>query len=123
MIKPAEKETNFLARAIKAVRIGSATFYTNLFDPNPTTIANIILEEVGPDYAIISWRTNHYTYNNKVNYGETTSWGSEAWGENGQKYHVVRIDNLKPNTKYLFEVMSQNKNYVFDAYWSFETME
>jgi len=53
----------------------------------------------------------------------TVKYGQEIWADQGDKYHVVKITGLKPGTNYFFEVMSQNKNYAFDAYYTFTTTE
>jgi len=46
--------------------------------------------------------------------------GQEAWAEDGKKHNVVHLKNLEPNTWYYFEVMSQAKDYAYDAFYSFE---
>jgi len=92
-----------------------------LFDENPTVITKVKVIETGKDYAVISWETNHYTKNNKINYGETLSYGEDVLSQERAKNHEFRITGLKPGTKYFFEVMSQNKNYVYDAYHEFVT--
>lgn len=119
--KPAVNSKNFADRLVKSVTIAFTTFESYMFDNAPTKIANVELDEVGKDYVIVSWKTNHYTRNNKVNYGTNLTYGEEAWGEDGTQEHKVRITGLKPGEKYYFEVMSQNKNYAYDAYYSFET--
>ena len=77
--------------------------------------------EVGRDYAVIYWRTNHHTKNNKVNYGEDRSYDYNKFSEDLSREHMVKLTDLKPDTTYYFEVMSQNKNYVYDAYYEFKT--
>ncbi len=123
ILKPAEDSKNFAERVVKSTKIAVATFHSYMFDPSPTKIENVELVEIGKDYAIISWKTNHYTRNNKVNYGQTLTYGQSAWGEDGEKNHQVKITGLKAGKKYYFEVMSQNKNYAYDAYYSFETLK
>lgn len=90
-------------------------------DKNPTRISGVYINEIGKDYIVISWSTNHTTINNKVNYGIDLTYGGEAWSSDYERQHLVKINNLKPDTKYLFEVMSQGNNYVYDAYYSFVT--
>ena len=51
--------------------------------------------------------------------GTNLQYGQEAWGDDNTKKHIVKITKLKPGEKYFFEVMSQNKNYAYDAYYSF----
>ena len=86
----------------------------------PTVISNVRVVEIGEDYAIIAWNTNHHA-TSKVNYGETLSYGDDS--SSGEKVlsHRIRIDGLEPGTTYYFEVMSQNKNYVYDAWHQFST--
>lgn len=94
-----------------------------LFDKNPTVITGVKVAEVGKGYAVITWETNHYTKNNKVNYGESLSYGQDVLSQERARHHELRISDLKPNTEYFFEVMSQNKNYVYDAFHAFTTLE
>jgi len=94
-----------------------------LFDKNPTVITGVKVAEVGKDYAVISWETNHHTKNNKVNYGESLSYGQDVLSQERARHHELKIVGLKPNKKYFFEVMSQNKNYVYDAWHEFITLE
>lgn len=119
--RPAEESKNFADRLIKSVTIAVVTFESYMFDDKPTRIENVELAEIGKDYAIVTWKTNHYTRNNKVNYGESLTYDKNAWGKDGEKNHRVKITGLKQGKRYFFEVMSQNKNYAYDAYYSFET--
>ncbi|MBU0572196.1 hypothetical protein KKH23_03305 [Patescibacteria group bacterium] len=93
-----------------------------LFDKNPTVISNVKVAEVGKDYAVITWETNHYTTNNKINYGETLSYGQDVLSQERARHHEFKIIGLEGNKKYFFEVMSQNKNYVYDAHHEFTTL-
>lgn len=92
-----------------------------LFDKYPTVITNVQVVEVGRDYAVITWETNHYTTNNKVNYGESLSYGQDVLSQERARHHEFKITGLEANKKYFFEVMSKNKNYVYDAYHEFTT--
>ena len=94
-----------------------------VLDDKPTEIFDVRIEDAGVDYVVISWKTNRHTYNNKVNLGEDGSYGISTTSPNYRKEHKVKIENLKPNTRYRFEVMSQAKNYVFDADYEFWTLE
>lgn len=93
-----------------------------LFDQEPTIITDVRVVEVGETYAVITWNTNHYTKNNKVNYGQDLAYGQGVFSQPRAKEHRFTISGLKPNQKYFFEVMSENKNYVFDAYHEFTTL-
>jgi len=116
MVKPVNETGGFLNR----LRVGVDTFSAIIFDPNPTYISDVTIEELGRDYAIVSWKTNHYAWG-KVNYGTSTSYGEEVILTEREKIHKARLTKLNPGEKYYFEVMSQNKNYVYDAYYTFET--
>jgi hypothetical protein len=121
VIDPAKKITGPLSRVAYGAQVAFSTFQAYVFDNNPTKISDVAIEDIGRDFIVISWKTNHYTNNNKVNYGTDLNYGQGAWGENWTKDHQVRISNLKSGQRYVFEVMSQNKNYVYDAFYSFET--
>jgi|GEM_PF-2714884 len=114
--KPIDDTSGFLYR----VKVGVSTFYAIVFDPNPTYISDVTIEELGRDYAIISWKTNHYAWG-KINYGEDLTYGKEVVVLDRKKEHIVRLTGLEPDKRYFFEVMSQSKNYTYDAYYSFET--
>ncbi len=101
---------------VKLIAIGEI-----LFDRQPTTIRNVRVAERGRDYAVIAWETNHLTTSNKINYGKDLLYGQDVIELERSRSHELRIENLEPGTKYYFEVMSKNKNYVYDAYHEFET--
>lgn len=117
MQKPAAQTADLMYR----LRVGVDTFHAIVFDEEPTRIADVTIEEIGKDYAVISWKTNHFA-TGKVNYGHDLSYGEEVVLEKREKYHQARLTNLKPGERVFFEVMSQNKNYAYDAYYSFETL-
>ncbi len=102
-----------------AYSIGS--FEEIVLNKEPTRITDVAIVEVGPDYAVVEWKTNHYTKNNKINWGETTQYGNHAFSEDFKKDHKVRIEGLNKATAYKFEVMSQNRNYVYDSFHEFVT--
>lgn len=101
-------------------KVASLSFVNILSNTEPTTIANVTIEEIGADYTIVSWETNDYA-TSKVNYGTTLSYGEEVIDNKPTKFHQVKLTNLEPGKRYFFEVMSQGKNYAYDAYYSFET--
>ena len=116
--RPLDESADFLER----VNIGANTFSAIVFDPAPTIISDVLIEEIGKDYVVVSWRTNHYAWG-KVNYGKDLMYGEEVILTEREKYHQAKLIGLEPGERYYFEVMSQNKNYVYDAYYSFETSE
>ncbi len=117
---PQKKEDPF--KDIKEkLQITSEDLYVIWIDKEPTRITDVKILETGKDYAVIYWKTNHYTNNNKVNYGETMSYGNHAFAPDQQKEHKLKLTNLQSGKKYVFEVMSQNKNYVYDSFHEFTT--
>lgn len=103
------------------IKVGVTNLFSYVFDKNPTQITNVKVKEIGNDYAIVSWQTNHYTYNNKVNYGESKQYGNEVFSKAKAKYHEAKLTGLEAKTEYFFEVMSQGKNYTYDAFYTFVT--
>ena len=92
------------------------------FDEAPTQISNVAIDRISSTSATISWQTNHHA-TSVVNYGTSTSYGSKIDLSERIKDHSITLTDLRPNTKYYFEVMSHGKNYVYDAYYTFETPE
>jgi len=115
--KPASEEAQNLTTRLK---IATSTFIAIVFDREPTRIADIRVEEVSPTMAIVYWQTNHYA-TSKVNYGFSTSYGQEVFSNQRVKEHRFVLKDLEPGKLYYFEVMSQNKNYAYDAYYTFTT--
>lgn len=99
----------------------AVTFPEMVLDNQPTKIYNVKISQVTKTSAVISWKTNQHTFNNKVNYGTDLSYGNDAFAADYQKDHSVKISHLKPGLKYVFEVMSQSKNYVYDSNHEFTT--
>lgn len=114
---PATKELESFAQR---VNIASSTFVAILFDQNPTRITDTRVEEVSSTRAIIIWKTNHFA-TSKVNYGFSTTYGKEVYSAERVKEHRIVLSDLEPGKTYYFEVMSQNKNYAFDAYYTLTT--
>jgi hypothetical protein len=53
---------------IKKIEITAGFLSSVWFDKEPTRIANVHVEEVGRDYAVVVWETNHWA-TSKVNWG------------------------------------------------------
>jgi hypothetical protein len=115
--KPASEEAQNLAARLK---IATSTFIAIVFDKEPTRIFDVRVEEVTPTSTTIVWRTNHYAIG-KVNYGFSTTYGKELFSNARVKEHRFVLKDLEPGKLYYFEVMSQNKNYAYDAYYTFTT--
>ena len=102
--------------------------YDTYFNKAAPTISDVTIEEVGDTYSVVSWKSNHYS-TGKLNYGlEAGHWykeegGGSVFSDKKKKLHRVKVENLTTNTKYYFEVMSQNGGYVYDAYYGFVTGE
>ncbi|MBI4100287.1 DUF2341 domain-containing protein [Candidatus Microgenomates bacterium] len=91
-----------------------------LFIKEPTTISDVSVIVLSPTSAKISWKTNHPA-NSKVNYGLDETYPFTLQSEKRVTDHEFTLNDLKPGTRYQFEVMSQNKNYVHDAHREFKT--
>jgi len=116
---PASKETQALATRL---RVATSTFIAIVFDKEATKILFVKIEKVSPTSAMIVWGTNHYA-TSVVNYGFNTSYGKKIQSDKRVKEHRIKLTDLEPGKLYYFEVMSQNKNYVYDAYYTFNTPE
>ena len=103
------------------LKVRLAVTYSIWFDKEPTRIFEVKVAEVGTDYAIITWKTNHYA-TSKVNYGDTYDYGKTVASDKKVKEHSIKITELEPGKEYFYEAMSQNKNYVFDARHEFTTL-
>src|SRR3989344_5091610 len=56
------------------------------FGTEPTTISGVRVIEVGKDYAVIYWTTNHHA-TSKVNYGLTYDYGNDVSSNEKVKTH------------------------------------
>ncbi|MBU0570410.1 hypothetical protein KKB40_06590 [Patescibacteria group bacterium] len=117
--KPASEEAQNLATRLK---IAASTFISIVFDKEPTKILFVKIEEISPTSALVVWETNHYA-TSVVNYGLNTSYGKKIQSDKRVKEHRMELKDLEPGKLYYFEVMSQSKNYVYDAYYTFNTPE
>jgi|GEM_PF-2023215 len=89
----------------------------------PTSISQVTAIATSPTTAVISWETNQPA-NGKVNYGlEDGIYSMESQTEERTTTHEFTLTNLEPDTLYHYEVMSHNKNYVYDANRQFRTPE
>lgn len=92
-----------------------------LFVPEPTKISNVTAVALSPTSVKVSWTTNHPA-NGKVNWGyEDGIYEFEDQTDKRTSKHEFILENLKPDTEYHYEVMSQNRNYVYDANRKFKT--
>ncbi len=91
-------------------------------DSEPTKITNVRITEITDDSVVIEWKTTHLTTSGKVNYGTSTAYNNEILLPSGlANEHRAELVNLDPSTTYYFEIMNQNGDYVFDAYYSITT--
>jgi phosphodiesterase/alkaline phosphatase D-like protein len=65
-----------------------------------------VVEQVAPDSVVVAWTTN-VPSSSVVMYGTSPeSLSEKAQAEWGQQTHRVQVKNLKPSTKYYFQVQS-----------------
>jgi hypothetical protein len=117
VVTPVEAIANNISLKARAI-------YEIAFDKAPTRISNVQVARLNPTSATITWDTNHVTHVGKVNWGtyETLTYDHQAFEQSGlHTHHEVAITDLHPDTTYYFEVMSQDGNYVYDAYYSLKT--
>jgi hypothetical protein len=95
---------------------------SDILTPEPTKIYGVRVIESTPTSMTVAWKTNQPA-NSKVNYGETLDFGQDVQSEEKLTDHKLTITGLKPNTTYVYEVMSHGKTYVYDAHHTFTTPE
>lgn len=99
----------------------SIIMFTYNFVSEPTQISEVKTEIIDSATVKISWNTNHPA-TGKVNFGfQEGEYEFEQQTEKRTTYHEFILTDLKPGTEYHYEVMSQNKNYVYDANRQFRT--
>lgn len=92
-----------------------------LFATEPTKIYGVKQQVLSSTSVNVSWYTNHPA-NGKINYGfNEGNYIFEQQTDKRTTYHEFVLTKLKPDTEYHYEVMSQNKNYVYDANRKFKT--
>ena len=96
------------------IKLSSSTLASIWLDTNPTRIVDVKVKEHGTDYAVISWETNHPA-TSKVSWGDSYDYGKSTESMNLVTHHEVNIAGLTQGKTYYYEVMSEGKNYVFDA--------
>ncbi|MBD3351003.1 MAG: hypothetical protein GF364_05900 [Candidatus Lokiarchaeota archaeon] len=59
----------------------------------------------------ISWETEHYIFNRKLNYGRNKDCSivEELEYKSPQKHHCVILTDLKPQTKYYYKISTGNR--------------
>ncbi len=96
------------------------SFSEIVLDSEPTKITDVSVSELTPTTAVIIWKTNHQA-TSKVNYGRTKDYGKDIQVNEKVRNHRLKITGLEPGVTYNYEVMSQGKNYVYDANHEFVT--
>ena len=112
----------FGARVCEWIAYSTTSFREIVLDSTPTQISEVKVEESSPTTMTITWKTNHLS-TSKVNYGPTKDYGQDVQSNVKVHDHRVEITDLSPSTTYNYEVMSQGKNYVYDANHEFTTPE
>ena len=76
----------------------------------PLTIVGAPYVDRGDNYAIVTWQTNRYS-SSVVNYGTTTTLGTQVTGEDNSE-HRVTVSGLQPGTKYFYRVSSTDADNI-----------
>lgn len=118
--KSFQKPAEFTKRVSDWIGYARISFGEIVLDNKPTEITEVKIENLTDNSVSITWKTNHLA-TSKVNYGETLAYGQDSQSDTKVHDHAIELIGLKPGTRYYFEVMSQNKNYVYDAHHEFVT--
>lgn len=112
----------FISRFGNWVSYSAISFGEIVLDSKSTQISDVRIEKATATTATIYWKTNHLA-TSKVNYGITKDYGDDVQDDSKVHEHRLKITGLNPGTTYHYEVMSQGKNYVYDANHEFTTPE
>ena len=115
-----KKPKEFVSRYGEWISYSIVSFREIVLDKEPTKISDVKVEKLTSTSAVVYWKTNHLS-DSKVNWGETLDYGKTAQKDEKVHEHRIEITELEPESKYFYEVMSQNKNYVYDANHEFTT--
>lgn len=88
----------------------------------PLQISDVKVIPLSSNSVEITWKTNHKA-TSKVNYGLTRIYDREQQDSKKVKDHSIILTGLKPGATYHYEMISQNKGYVYDADRVFVTPE
>lgn len=106
--------------SLKKTIANSFSFKWLVLKRDPLRISGVKAIKVTPTSAMIYWKTNHKS-TSKVNYGVTLDYGKDVQSIEKTQDHFIEITELEPDTAYFYEVMSQNKDYAYDAHHEFTT--
>ncbi len=86
-------------------------FTTKEEEIESVNISDVKIKNISDTSVIISWVTNVLS-NTWVKYGKTSSYGStkEVSNQSSVTKHSARLDYLKPNIKYYYQVSSRNED-------------
>ena len=73
----------------------------------PPTVTGVSATNISSSSATITWATNMAS-DSKVNYGPTTSYGSQTAGSTSTTSHSIALSGLSANTTYHYQCVSQN---------------
>ena len=93
-----------------------------IFPGAKTQITEIKITEITPNSAVVIWKTNHPA-TSKVNYGKSSEFEESVYDIIPVKDHIIKLEDLEPNTKIFFEVVSEGRTTSYDAYRTFKTKE
>ncbi|MDO8512468.1 MAG: DUF2341 domain-containing protein [bacterium] len=117
MVEPVQRVTERLRLA----SVGSLEALQGKYEQG-LSIGDIHLSEITNNTAVLNWTTSHVT-RAKVNYGESLMYGQEIFINDYRNQQTAKLTNLKPNTKYYFEIIVTDlqKEQTYDAYYGFVT--
>lgn len=103
-------------------------FFNLSFDTTPPVISSVSTSSITQSQAVVTWTTDENS-NSTVNYGKTTSLGSNKLEPSFVTSHTVTLTNLDADNTYYFEVVSYDisSNHATDDnsgnYYTFTTEE
>jgi len=115
---------------VQVMRQGGAVFIERKTevkpDQTPPVISEVKVEEIGSDFAVISWKTNEKA-GGLVKYGTTLDYEKGYFGDplNFVTSHSVTLKELIPGTRYHFKIVSQDRygNFAISSDQTFTTLE
>jgi hypothetical protein len=116
----AEKQSSLRLNSISDSIGSSMVGLGYMFIKEPTQIYAVKTTVLSSTSVKIAWETNTPA-TGKVNYGTDKTYTNDTQTTARTTHHEFILKDLKPDTTYKFEIMSQGKTYVYDANREFTT--